>query len=568
MDSYNSFRIGNIVKTVEQSKRRLLELYIDNGYSDEAERLKTVLAELAEQNRIRIVIIGQYTAGKSTIISALTSDDSIKIDSDKATDHTSDYYWNNVILTDTPGLYTENPEHDNKAIEAIKKSDLLIYCVTSDLFNQYTKADFEKWAFDVGYVGKMFLVVNKMSKEAGVYEDLVDNYKASLNAALMPHSINEFHYSFIDAQDYKVGLKDDDHELIELSHFEDFIIKLNSFIEAKGLLGRLDTPVKILKSSIDEMDQKLLDDDKDIAFSSLLSRIEKRIDQQRNQFRIDSKSIIKRGLKPIKEKGYELSRDIGVNDIDFSEDDFNELIASTCKDINMEISQLCDSNMQMLNEEVEDILYSQPASFFLNSIEGTYSEKKGIFEKQESRIARVQIESIKNIVEGITGRTLSIATKTGTQSAGFLMKASEVSGSALHQAILKIGQTIGFKFKPWQAVNIAKNVGNVAKCVGPAISALGFLYNIKETVDDNRKAKEIEKKQLEVRQYFIDVVDDLEKSYNDELKGVYDVYDEISSQVQQSRNKVQNVIMSNSNMAKEMNEIRENLVSVQKDIFI
>lgn len=568
MENGKSFKIGEIEKEIDKAKKSLLELYIDNGYTEEAERLKNALAEIAEQNKIRIVVIGQYTAGKSTIISALTSDDSIKIDSNIATDHASDYAWNDVTLTDTPGLYTENPEHDSKTIEAIKKSDLLIYCITSDLFNQYTKADFEKWAFEVGYAGKMFLVINKMSKEAGEYDELVENYKATLNTSLSPHSINEFYYSFVDAKDYKDGIKDGDTELVELSHFDDFIAQLNMFIANKGLLGRLDTPIKLIKSSIDEMDQKVLDDDKDRAFSSLLSRIEKRIDQQRSQFQIDSRSILKRGLKPIKEKGYELSRDIGVKDVNFSEDDFNELIASTCKDINTEISQLCDSNMQKLNEEVEDVLYSQPASFFLNSIDGTYSEKKGLFEKQETRVARVQVESIKNVVEGITGKTLSLATKTGTQSASFLMKASEASGSALHQTVLKIGQTVGYKFKPWQAVNIAKNVGNVAKCAGPVISVLGFLYNIKETVDDNKRAKEIEKKQLEYRQYFIDVVDELEKSYVDELKGVYDVYDEISAQVQKSRNSVQSTISSNNKMAQEMSVIREKLVLLQKEIFI
>lgn len=568
MEQSNTFKIGGLEKAIAKSKKQLLALYIDNGYTEEAERLKNALDEKTEQNRIRIVVIGQYTAGKSSIISALTSDDSIKIDSNIATDHASDYAWNDVTLTDTPGLYTENPEHDSKTIEAIKKSDLLVYCITSDLFNQYTKADFERWAFDVGYAGKMFLVVNKMSKEAGEYDELVENYKSTLNTSLMPHSINEFYYSFVDAKDYKDGVKDDDKELIELSHFDDFIHQLNTFIENKGLLGRLDTPVKILKNSIDEMEQKVLDDDKDRAFSSLLSRIEKRIDQQRNQFQIDSKNIIKRGLKPIKERGYELSRDIGVNDVNFSEDDFNELIASACKDINLEISQLCDSNMQKLNEEVEDVLYSQPANFFVNSIEGSYSEKKGLFEKQETRVARVQVESIKNVVEGLTGRTLNLATKSGTQTAGFLMKASEASGSALHQTVLKIGQTIGYKFKPWQAVNIAKNVGNVAKCAGPAISVFGFLYNIKETIDDNKRAKEIEKKQIEYRQYFIDVVNDLEKSYTDELKGVYDVYDEISSQVQQSRNKVQDTISSNNTMAQTMAKIREELVRIQKEIFI
>jgi len=568
MNNSNSFMVGEIEKRIALSKRRLLELYIDNGYSDEAERLKSALENISENNTIRIVFIGQYDAGKSTIISALTSDDSIKIDSDVATAYVCDYSWNNVILTDTPGLYSGNTEHDNRTIEAIKTSDLLIYSITSDLFNQYTKVDFERWAFEIGYAGKMFLVINKMSKEAGVYDDLVTNYKTTLNKALMPHSINEFYNSFVDAKDYKDGIRENDQTLIDFSHFEDFVIQLNAFIKNKGILGRLDTPVKILKSSIDEMDQKVLDDDKDRAFSALLSRIEKRIDQQRSQFQIDSRRIIKAELKAIKEKGYALSRDYGVKEIAFSEDDFNELISSTCESINSELSQLCDSNVQTLNEEVENVLYSQPASYFLNSIEGSYSEKKSLFEKQEVRVARIQIESIKNIIEGITGKTISLATKTGTQSAGFFIKASEASGSALQQFTYKAGKFLGYKFKPWQSANIAKNVGNVAKCAGPVISVLGFLYNVKETVDDNIRAKEIQKGQLEYRQYFIDVADDLEKSYTEELKGMYDIYDEISSQVQQNRNKVQSVISANNSMAKEMTEIRDDLVKIQKEIFV
>ncbi len=561
-----TFKIGEIESRIDSAKRRLIDLYIDNGYMDEAQALKTALSELGEQSQIRIVFIGQYTAGKSTIISALTSDNSIVIDSNIATDHASDYSWEDVILTDTPGLYTENPEHDNRTIDAIKKSDLIIYCITSDLFNQYAKADFENWAFNVGYSGKMFLVVNKMSKEAGEFDDLVESYTTTLNAALSPHSLSEFPNSFIDAKDYKDGVKDEDKELIDLSHFEDFITKLNAFIRNKGLAGKLDAPVQLLKDSIDDMNQKVLDDDKDRAYSALISRIERKIDIQRKQFSIDARNIIKKGLKPIKEKGYELSRDIGVNDIEFSEDDFNDLVAETCKGINDELEQLCQTNMDRLNSEVEDVLYSQPANFFVNTISDSYQENKKLFEKQETRVARIQFESIKNVVEGITGKTLRLSSNT-TQSAGFLLKASEASGSAMHSAVLKIGHTIGVKFKPWQAVNIAKNIGNVAKFAGPVASVAGLLFGVKETYDDHKRAKEIEKKQIEYRQYFVDTADGLEASYTEEIQGVYDAYDEISNQVQACRKKVDDTISSNNQMVKAMSVIRDNLVEIKKEIF-
>ena len=372
-------------------KNKLVSIYKKHNYDEEAELLIKSLSEISEQDIIRIVFIGQYTAGKSTVISALTTDDTIKIDSNISTDRATDYPWSDVILTDTPGLYTENPEHDQKTIEAIKRSDLLVYCITSDLFNQYTKEDFEKWAFCAGYAGKMFLIVNKMSKEAGEYEDLVENYREAINRSLDPHSICEFYYSFIDAKDYKDGVKDRDRELIELSHFECFIEQLNSFIANKGLLGHLDAPVKILKNSMDEMEQKVLDNDKDRAFSSLLSRIENRIDQQRKQFDIDSRKIIKGGLRVIKDKGYELSRDIGVNDISFTEDDLNDLITNTCESMNAQLIELCNENEKSLNNEVKQVLDSQQAVFFFNSIAPEYSDKRGLFQRKEARVARLFI---------------------------------------------------------------------------------------------------------------------------------------------------------------------------------
>ena len=48
--------------------------------------------------------MGQYSSGKSNIISALTGRKDIKIDANVATDIVSEYLWNNIVLMDTPGI--------------------------------------------------------------------------------------------------------------------------------------------------------------------------------------------------------------------------------------------------------------------------------------------------------------------------------------------------------------------------------------------------------------------------------------------------------------------------------
>ena len=561
------FKTTELADRIESAKNALIHLYKTNGHDDAAAALNDELLKIAEDKKIRVVFIGQYTAGKSTIISALTGNKGIKIDSDIATCVSSDYGWKDVILTDTPGLYTENPEHDSRTIDMIKKSDLLIYCITSDLFNQYTLADFENWAFNVGYAGKMFLVVNKMSKEAGSYDELKDNYAITLNRSLMPHSVSEFPCSFVDAKDYKDGVNDGDQALVEYSHFPEFIEGLNTFVKQKGYLGKLDTPIMIMKDSIDSLSQSVMDDDSQIAYSRLVSRIEKRIDQKRSQFDMDARAIIRRGLKPIVEKGNDLSRKLGIEDIGEDENSINEFVTETCTSLNNQLAKLCEQNVAELNNEIEEVLRSDTASYFFNSISETYSEKKHLFESRESKISRAKFDSIKNIVESITGKTIGMATKGGEASSKFFIKATEASGSQLHKMVLAIGKALGVKFRPWQAVNIAKNIGNVAKCLGPVVSALGLLFDVKETVDEEVRAKKIQAAQIEFRQQFIDMASDLEKQYSDELSGMYNEYDNIISQLQENENSIQQLISADNAMLNEMADIRRELVDIQSEIF-
>jgi ribosome biogenesis GTPase A len=72
-------------------------------------KLREELKEHKENGILTVAFIGQYNAGKSTTISALTGRRDIRIDSDIATDKTANYDWNGIKLIDTPGLFTDRP---------------------------------------------------------------------------------------------------------------------------------------------------------------------------------------------------------------------------------------------------------------------------------------------------------------------------------------------------------------------------------------------------------------------------------------------------------------------------
>ena len=77
----------------------------------EANEYKQKLAEeqkvIRENPVLRVAFIGQYSAGKSTIISALTGNRNISIGADITTDKATPYSWNGIEIMDTPGIGTE-----------------------------------------------------------------------------------------------------------------------------------------------------------------------------------------------------------------------------------------------------------------------------------------------------------------------------------------------------------------------------------------------------------------------------------------------------------------------------
>ena len=89
---------------------------------------------LDQTEPVSLVFAGQYSAGKSTIIRALTHDPTIVSGLGVTTTETHCYNWNGLNVIDTPGICTGRySDHDEKAQRAIANADMLVYVVTEDL---------------------------------------------------------------------------------------------------------------------------------------------------------------------------------------------------------------------------------------------------------------------------------------------------------------------------------------------------------------------------------------------------------------------------------------------------
>ena len=142
-----SFNAGLITEKFSNLQAELIDLYSENGCDEFADKVGSVVEKSAESDIIKVVFAGRWSAGKSSIIKALTGNNDIKTGSDVTTQECADYKWGSFLLTDTPGL-DNNESHDEIAERAIKESDMIVYCITSDCFSSTAINDFKRLAFE------------------------------------------------------------------------------------------------------------------------------------------------------------------------------------------------------------------------------------------------------------------------------------------------------------------------------------------------------------------------------------------------------------------------------------
>jgi len=417
---------------------------------------------------------------------------------------------------DTPGLYTDRPEHDDRTKDAIKSSDLLIYVLTSDLFDDVILNNFKHLAYEEAYRHKMMLVVNKMSMESGDYDTLRKNYGQSLRDALSPFDLNEFPICFIDAADYIEGTEDDDAEFIEESHFGEFIDNLNQFIKNKQLLGKIDRPLRNVISELSIAMTKNQDHDSEM-FYAILERIENRVKRSalKAQNEVDK---IKNDIRgETISHGRLLSNKIGEEDADLELESkkVEAQIKEFVENKNVELEKILSAERSTLTDEIKDVLNSPLAEAYFGSVEKASSSLNG---EQVKIIKMDNIQKNMNAINMIVGRTSEGILKFSNTGVGGFVKATAASGSDLHKGLYSVGKFFGVKFKPWGAVNAAKNLTNIAKVAGPIMAAAGVVFEVVGHVKDEVDLKRVLDAKNECYSSLVSLSQEIEQAFQKQFK--------------------------------------------------
>jgi len=522
----------------------ILEIRTEDEVKKLVDDFQNFWQEYQQQKQLSIAFIGQYNAGKSTLIKALTGDESVRISAEICTDKVTEYAWQDVLLLDTPGIYAGNTEHDDITLERISKCDLLVFVVTNELFNPQGAEFFQTVANQMQRVGQMVLVVNKMSRESGSPQDLL----STITQVIEPYYPQQFYTCFIDADS---SLKSQDPKYIKYqqslqakSNFNDFLDSLQKLIQKNELSAKLVTPLHRAVDTLEKSLNFLSTGDKTTRDLLEILRRKKNIIQAsqtraRNAYRAE--------LAKLKHEVIMLDEKI-ASMIDGHHT--KEEIEVEIKKVTKEITTLSEKIIGKIQAHLQEELIN-----LQNKLEELQNSPLG------KTIAR---EITINLVDSKRINDPNIPDKFGKsilekQGGKILEELGKLSSKVSRDLVYNIGKFLGFKFKPWGAVNGAKFI----KGLGPFIAGAGVLFDAamiaKEEYDDQENQRQLRNARNQVREEFRKLAEKMVKDYELNIEEAITFYDDELNDIENKQQELRNFDQSKQEILTQIENKRQEI---------
>jgi len=482
-----------------------------------AERIPATI--LSPDTPIVLVFAGQYSAGKSTIMKALTGRDDIAIGAGITTEKTHTYDWNGVKVVDTPGIHTGlRSDHDDMTYRAIADADLLLFVVTNELFDSHLAQHFRTLAIERDKAKEMLLVVNKMRRCAqGNTPEVQEVIRGDLQKMLAPFSPEDLHTSFIDAEAALESKTEKDKRIATAlwrkSGIEAFTQELNNFVREKGLSGRYTTALYKLDQVLQEALAGESTGDKDIdGLEEVLLRRRHALLETQNRLSHAVENKIQQTGEQIREQGRTIAEMINASaDQEKVNQDFKiaqDRVQQFSEELEESVQAIIAKHMKHLDEQVDAIDNSELAKELFACLDRRIKEAR-ITPETMSKLKKASDLSSK------FGKFLlrnSFTPKTNTLSG--LFKLNQYSGTAAHGTVKTIGKFFGKSFKPWEAVKLGRTVANAGRVFAVAGTVLTIALQIKEDADAAQRERDLRESRSEVRSVFKDAAHAIEMHYD------------------------------------------------------
>lgn len=537
--------------------------------------LRIPVTILPDEETITLVFAGQYSAGKSTILKALTGRNDIATGAGITTQEAHTYDWDGIKVIDTPGIHTQlRPDHDEISYQAIANADLLVFVVTNELFDSDIAKHFRKLAIEKDKVHEMILVVNKMQRCAkGNTPEMQDIIRADLRKVLVPFSPEDLRLCFIDAESSIDSLNESDPEFAAIlwkkSGIDVFTAELNNFVRENGLIGRYTTALYNLEQVLQEALAAESTGDIDVNATEELFL-------QKRRALLETRDRIPRTVeKEIQNIGSQVRQD-GRKVADFihgsakqAEID-NELqkaqhhVQECAEKCGQTIETLIIKQMEELDERLGNILNSEFA--------------KELSVRLEHRIkdADISPESLSKMkasadVSQKLGKFLvENSFKTGSSGAiSEIFKLANYSGTKTHELVKTIGIFFGKKFKPWEAIKWTKNIAHAGRVFAVAGTVLTFVLQFKEDADAAQLEIDLRESRALIRNGFNDAAHAIETHF-DKATGAYitETFNPEIESVDKQLSELREMQQTRSNLFQNLSDLLEETRCMIKELHI
>lgn len=530
-----------------------------------------------ENKKVRIVFAGQYSAGKSSILSHLTGLE-LEVGQGVTTSTCNFIDWNGIEVVDTPGIHTQKrPDHDAITYQAMAEADLIVFVCTAEGFSQELGTHFRKLLVEKGKGNEMMLVINKMeSSEFGnTKEGQEELYAHDILPVISPEFTgDELFISYVDVYAYEDALSAEGEErdfLLEISGFDELVENINKFIEKKNLLGKCTTSLYQLEQMLSEAMTEFKSGDfcTDGALSILNQQRRLLVDAKENIL-TKAYNMIRQKTQDVRQWGYDIAEDLSSSD---KQDEVNSKLLekynatdSIFESAAKEMEKIIGLESETLSENINNIENSE----FGKNLKSAITERIGKIKMSEKTSSAWQ-KGAKN-AESVGEWFSKFATGPNAgNSWDAIFKLGNYSGSGAHNAILKIGHFAGHKFKPWEAVKLSSKVGQFGKILGVGGALLGVGLQIWSDRQEDKAEKDLLAYRGEIRNSFSSAANIIDLKFDEETQTW--IEDNISPKITEIDKEIIEIERSTQRLESEFNlyhdlliKTRELITRIQKEV--
>lgn len=466
-----------------------------------------------ESDSVKVVFAGQYSAGKSSILRMLTGRNDIAVGGGIVTQQTHEYDWNGLKIVDTPGIHTElRPDHDEIAYAQIAAADILVFVITYGLFDDYMGKHFRKLAIDKDKAKEIILVVNKMADTAlgncREQQEVLLTGKGLKNV-IVPYTPQEFDVCFLDAESYLDSITETDKEIADelynRSGYEQFIETLNWFVKKNGVASKLTTRLYLMSEELEKQIKELQPKSEDNDIDAL----EEHLRQQRSVLLGGEQSICQE-VKDIYTTAAADIKELGLKAADLLEEGCRqEEVKTSLEEYTKEVERISEECEDKAKFAIENGL-NEIGKDFERLENSEFSQKLAV--RLQGKFDQLP-ESVKNVLSKVSegaskigNQVVNNAYKAGAKGG---LKLTNFSGGNIHQLVLKVGKGLGVKFKPWQAIKIARGIAVAGEVLSFLGIGLSVFLQIKSDADAEKLREDLRINRQNVRSQFNEVAGQL-----------------------------------------------------------